>query len=64
MQDRTGYKLNIGTIVRVFNEPSIPDSDTWVFHDFIEMGVHTYYFFRNCFTNEIRIFDPKNIERI
>lgn len=64
MQDKNGFRLNEGMIVHVLNHPEIAEGENWVVHDFIEAGIFVFIILRNCMTNEIRIFDSPDIERI
>jgi len=63
MKDRLGNRIDIGMIVHVVGQPDIFFDDNWVLVDFLEMGIFTHYILRNCFSNEIKIFDSKDIER-
>ena len=63
MQDKNGKLLDLGMIVSIINQPDLFDSHGWILIDFIEMGVHTYYFLQHCVTQEIRLFESKDIER-
>jgi len=63
MQDNSGKRLDLGMIVSVINHSDLFDSNGWIVYEFVDVGIFTHIFLKHCITQEIRIFESKDIER-